>query len=92
MTEEGSHRLPVSRRRFVAATALMASTAGCSSLTRYRFEAAPVGLLEEDRNDLSLEETTLESVTADMNGPANIRLELTSHAGVYSRAAGLGGT
>ncbi|MEF8894483.1 hypothetical protein [Halodesulfurarchaeum sp.] len=83
--------LPVTRRSFVAATVLAASTAGCTGLRQQFFEATPVGLNSETQDELSLEEFVFEEVSTEVDGPADTALEITSYTTGYSRAAAMGG-
>ncbi|MFB6159683.1 MAG: hypothetical protein ABEJ61_00725 [Haloferacaceae archaeon] len=81
------------RRRFLAATAAMASVggAGCSGVRRQSFAARPVVLPDEGREALWLGETSRDSQTVSRDGPVGTEIEVTSHAAVYDRAAGLEG-
>lgn len=92
MCQDGGAELPVSRRSFVAATAAVATvTAGCGDLTQQSFEAPAVGLPDADHEPLGLVETSFDTLSMSFDGPADSRVELTNHAGVYDRTVGIGG-
>jgi hypothetical protein len=81
------------RRRFLAAAGTAAGVvlAGCSSVTEQSFAASPVLLSAADQTDLLLAETTVDSQTITLDGPADTQAEITNQAAVYKRANGLGG-
>ena len=88
-----SRDINLNRRRFlaVAGTAAGVVLAGCSSVTNQSFSASPVILPDADQTELLLAETTVDSQTLTLNGPADTQVEITNHTAVYKRAAGLGG-
>jgi hypothetical protein len=93
MSGEGTRTPPVSRRGFITATVIVASsTAGCSDAVTPSFEADPVVLPDEDQENLWLSETVRDSATIDVDGPSVTEVEVTNHMAVYNRAAGYGGT
>jgi len=92
MSGEGTRTTPISRRGFITATAIVASsTAGCSDVVTPSFEADPVVLPDEDQENLWLSETVRDSATIDVDGPSITEAEVTNHMAVYNRAAGYGG-
>jgi hypothetical protein len=76
-------------RRDVLATVggiALAGLAGCSGVTEQSFEATPVVLPEDDRENLVLAETAADSETTTRDGPTgNVQVEITNHARVYRR-------
>ena len=76
-------------RRTVLATVggtALAGLAGCSNATQQSFEATPVVLPEDAREELVLAETARESETITREGPSgNVEVEITSAASVYQR-------
>lgn len=82
-----------SRRQFLATTAGLAlgAVAGCSGVTEQSFEATPVVLPSDDREELWLGETVRDAPTINREGPGGTELTITNHAAVYTREAGLGG-
>jgi phage terminase large subunit-like protein len=81
------------RRRFLAVSGAAAGAvlAGCSSVTSQSFTASPVLLPDETQTELLLAETTRDSRSVTLDGPADTQVEITNQAAVYKRATGLGG-
>lgn len=92
MSQDVPPVLPLSRRQFVATTALAATAAaGCLHEGTQDFEANPVGLSAQAQETLQLGKTTADSSTIEISGPEDTDVELRTQTTVYSRAAGMGG-
>ena len=83
----------VSRRRTLSALsgAVLAGLAGCAGVTEQSFEATPVVLPEDAREEMVLAETANESESIEREGPTgNAEVSITSHSAVYRRGPARG--
>lgn len=69
----------------------VAAAAGCQRLRSQSFEASPVVLTDSGQRDVRLGETTRDVQMTERTVVDGVTVSITSHAAVYTRAAGLGG-